>query len=108
MTVVPITRFDSTATILEMKSRNLFPAAILAVILLSANLFAQAGRRAAPPPKTVDQCVLREPIHGDLTAQVAKFKMVSMPFSVTGLNEQEQKMVYKLVEAARYLDNIYW
>src|SRR5437899_5643416 len=106
MTVVPIARFHVAATILQMKFRHLIPAVLPAVILLSANLFAQAGRRAAPPPKKVDECVLREPIHGDLSGQVAKFKMVSMPFSVTGLHEQEQKMVYKLVEAARSLDNI--
>jgi hypothetical protein len=69
---------------------------------------AQAGRRAAPAPKTADKCVIAEPIHGDLAAEVAKFKLVSMPFSVTGLSPQEQKMVYKLVEASRYLDSIYW
>ncbi len=52
--------------------------------------------------------MIREPIHGNLTGQVAKFQMVSMPFSVIGLSPQEQKLVYKLVEASRYLDNIYW
>ncbi|HLW51353.1 MAG TPA: Zn-dependent hydrolase [Candidatus Angelobacter sp.] len=75
---------------------------------LSSSIFAQAGRRAAPAPKTADKCVISEPIHGDLTAEVAKFKLVSMPFSVVGLSPQEQKMVYKLVEAARYLDSIFW
>jgi peptidase M49-like protein len=73
-----------------------------------AAVFGQAGRRAAPPPKTAEECGIHEPIHGDIAAQVAKFKLVSMPFSVTGLSAAEQKMVYKLVEAARYLDDIYW
>ena len=91
-----------------MKSRHLFWVFLLAIFLLNACLYGQAGRRAAPPPKTVDQCILHEPIHGSLTGQVAKFQMVSMPFSVAGLDAQEQKMVYKLVEASRYLDDIYW
>src|SRR5215471_18184273 len=74
-----------------MKSRHLFWVLLPAVCLAGASLYGQAGRRAAPPPKKVDQCILHEPIHGSLTGQVAKFQMVSMPFSVAGLNAQEQK-----------------
>ncbi|HEY6274450.1 MAG TPA: Zn-dependent hydrolase [Terriglobales bacterium] len=73
-----------------------------------ANLWGQAGRRAAPPPKKTEDCAIHEPIHGDIAQEVAKFKLVSMPFSVTGISPNEQKMVYKLVEASRYLDDIYW
>ncbi len=69
---------------------------------------AQAGRRAAPPPKTADKCLLHENINEDIAAQVAKFKLVSMPFSVNGLSDQERKMVYKLVEASQFLESIYW
>ena len=39
---------------------------------------------------------------------MAKFKLVSMPFSVVGLSDQERKMVYKLVDASRQLEMIYW
>jgi hypothetical protein len=73
-----------------------------------ATLWGQAGRRAAPPPKKTEDCTIHEPIHGDIAAEVAKFKLVSMPFSVIGISPNEQKMVYKLVEASRYLDDIYW
>lgn len=73
-----------------------------------ATMFGQAGRRAAPPPKKTEDCAIREPIHGDLAAEVAKFKLVPTPFSVVGVSQPEQKMVYKLVEASRYLDDIYW
>ena len=73
-----------------------------------ATLFGQAGRRAAAPPKTAEECGIQEPIHGDIAAEVAKFKLVSTPFSVTGVSPAEQKMVYKLVEASRYLDDLYW
>ena len=78
------------------------------VVLLPLTVFAQAGRRAAPPPKKADKCAIHEPINEDIAAQVAKFKLVSMPFSVVGLSDQERQMVYKLVDASRFLETIYW
>ncbi|HKD80165.1 MAG TPA: Zn-dependent hydrolase [Candidatus Angelobacter sp.] len=81
---------------------------VLLLVATSGIVHAQAGRRAAPPPKKADKCLLRENINEDIAAQVAKFKLVSMPFSVNGLSEQEQKMVYKLVEASKFLEIIYW
>ena len=81
---------------------------LLFVMALPGVMPAQAGRRAAPPPKTADKCLLKENINEDIAAQVAKFKLVSMPFSVSGLSDQERKMVYKLVEAAQFLESIYW
>src|SRR5215470_17251448 len=89
-----------------MRTRHLL--LLLPLAFFSSMLFAQAGRRAAPAPKTADKCVIDEPIHVDLTEAVAKFKLVSMPFSVNGLSPQEQKMAYKLVEASRFLGSIYW
>ncbi|HEY6307694.1 MAG TPA: Zn-dependent hydrolase [Candidatus Angelobacter sp.] len=81
---------------------------VLILMTTSDAVLGQAGRRAAPPPKTAGQCGIHEPIHVDLPAEVARFQLVSMPFSVAGLSVEEQKMVYKLVEASRYLDDIYW
>src|SRR4029077_13215983 len=80
----------------------------LAIMAISGTVRAQAGRRAAPAPKTADKCLLRENVNEDIAAQVAKFKLVSMPFSVNGLSEQERKMVYKLVDASQFLESIYW
>ena len=80
----------------------------ITAISLTGTVFAQAGRRAAPPPKTADKCLLKENINEDISAQVAKFKLVSMPFSVNGLSDAERKMVYKLVEASQFLESIYW
>ena len=81
---------------------------LLFAISLTGSVFAQAGRRAAPPPKTADKCLLKENVNEDIAGQVAKFKLVSMPFSVNGLNDAERKMVYKLVEASQFLESIYW
>ena len=44
----------------------------------------------------------------DLSARVAKFKTVHMPFNSQGLSGREIKMVKKLVDAAGLLDCIYW
>jgi hypothetical protein len=82
--------------------------ALCPAVLLCASLYGQAGRRAAAPPKKAAQCGVPHPVEADLAEQVDKFKLISMPFSVNGLSPQEQNLVYKLVEASRYIDGIYW
>jgi hypothetical protein len=44
----------------------------------------------------------------DLTRRLAKFKRVQMSFHSAGLTPREEKMVEKLVDACRYLEDIYW
>jgi hypothetical protein len=44
----------------------------------------------------------------DLYLRVAKFARVEMPFHSTGLTPREVKMVEKLVDASRSLEEIYW
>ena len=44
----------------------------------------------------------------DLDQRLAKFRRVEMPFHSTGLTAREVKMVGKLVDASRYLEEIYW
>jgi len=44
----------------------------------------------------------------DLDKRLAKFKRVQMPFHSAGLTVRERKLVEKLVDASRYLDDIYW
>ena len=44
----------------------------------------------------------------DLAQRLAKFRRVEMPFHSAGLTEREKKLVEKLVDASRYLENIYW
>ena len=50
------------------------------------------------------------PMHvvADLEQRLAKFREVEMPFYPDGLSSREQQMVLKLVDACRYLDDIYW
>ena len=44
----------------------------------------------------------------DLDQRLAKFRRVEMPFHSTGLSAREIKMVEKLVDASRYVEQIYW
>ena len=44
----------------------------------------------------------------DLDQRLARFRRVEMPFHSVGLTAREVKMVGKLVDASRYLEEIYW
>ena len=44
----------------------------------------------------------------DLAQRLAKYRRVDMPFHSAGLAEREKKLVEKLVDASRYLEDIYW
>ena len=44
----------------------------------------------------------------DLTAKLARFKPVRMPYDAASLNERERQMIDQLVIACRELENIYW
>jgi Peptidase family M49 len=44
----------------------------------------------------------------DLDRRVARFARVEMPFHRAGLTPREVKMIEKLVDASRYLEDIYW
>ena len=44
----------------------------------------------------------------DIARRLAKWKNVDMPFHSSGLTDQERRMVDKLVEASRLLDDVYW
>jgi hypothetical protein len=44
----------------------------------------------------------------DLEQRLARFQRVQMPFNSAGLNPRDKKMVGKLVDACRYLEDIYW
>src|SRR4029077_578776 len=44
----------------------------------------------------------------DLDQRLARFRRVELPFHSTGLTDREQKLVEKLVDASRYLEEIFW
>lgn len=44
----------------------------------------------------------------DLDQRLARFRRVRMPFQSAGLSAREKKLVEKLVDASRYLEEIFW
>ena len=44
----------------------------------------------------------------DLAKRVAKFRTVQMPFRPAGLSNDERQLLAKLVDACRYLEDIFW
>src|SRR5712692_1578515 len=79
----------------------------LAVVWISSLIAAQAGHKSNPnaSPRPIAAAMHVAP---DLKQRLARFHQVQMPFHSDGLSASEQKMVAKLVDASRYLDDIYW
>ncbi|HEX8816817.1 MAG TPA: Zn-dependent hydrolase [Terriglobales bacterium] len=44
----------------------------------------------------------------DLNERLARLKRVEMPFAGAGLTAREKQLVQKLVDASRYIEDIYW
>jgi hypothetical protein len=44
----------------------------------------------------------------DLSERLAKFRQIHVPFHSAGLSVRERELVEKLVDASRYLEEIYW
>jgi len=47
-------------------------------------------------------------VASDLDQRLAKFREVRMPFHAEGLTARERQLVDKLVDASRYIEEIYW
>jgi len=75
-------------------------ATALAAGLMSAGQKKETRRTAAPSSRAV--------VALDLDQRLANWRPVKMPFNATGLSGRERQEVEKLVEASRYLDDIFW
>jgi hypothetical protein len=76
---------------------------VFALAFVCLALFCAAKDNTASPARSADVHVAP-----DLKARLAKFRQVQMPFDSAGLSANEKKMVLKLVDAARYFDDIFW
>ncbi len=80
------------------------------LVLIGAMLVVSPTFADLPPvpakaaPLDLDKLI----VSPDLTAQLAKFKQVRMPFDAKGLTPRELQLVNKLVDACRYLEVIFW
>jgi hypothetical protein len=81
-------------------------------LLLASTLFSSMGTQKENKPMTGSAAKGAESaglqIAPDLDRRVAKFARVEVPFHTAGLTPREVKLVEKLVDASRYLEEIYW
>jgi len=63
---------------------------------------------AQTPPNSQTTSITDLKIAPDLDARLARFKPINMPFHQEGLSPREIQLVHKLVEAANYIEQIYW
>jgi hypothetical protein len=83
----------------------------LAVILAPTSASAKKRRKAIPRRvgNSVSASVSAQmKVAPDLARRLAMYRPVNMPFRSAALTARERKMVEKLVEASRYLEDIYW
>jgi hypothetical protein len=80
-----------------------------AVALVAVCLFASGQARTQT--KTAEHAGAQSEdmqVAPDLQQRLTKFRRVEMPFRSQGLSSRDKQMVEKLVEACRYIDDIYW
>ena len=86
------------------------PAVGLAIALMISSpvvsAFSQTSQRRTASVKSPTAAELN--VAPDLKQRLARFRQVQMPFHTTVLSVREQKMVAKLVDACRYMDDIFW
>ena len=87
-----------------MKNRELVGFTVAAISLFSTAQVRQTGA-AHTSGHSVSAHMQVVP---DLERRLGRFRQVHMPFDASRLTAREQKMIAKLVDACRYLDDIYW
>jgi hypothetical protein len=85
----------------------------LAVLFLLAApffLFAQTTHKTTHTPlhRGTSRFAKPEYVVPDLAERLAKYKRVGIPFDKSKFSPRELQMIDKLVEASRYLDDIFW
>lgn len=76
-------------------------------LIFAAGIFLAAipfAAKSTPPDRAADS----QKVAADLDARLARFKPIEMPFHSDGLAPGEIQLVHKLVEAANYIEQIYW
>jgi hypothetical protein len=85
--------------------RNRGAVLIVAFVCLAGALHAATKTKAVPASQTRSENLQVVP---DLKRRLARFRQVEMPFHSAALSTRERQMVEKLVDASRYLDDIFW
>jgi hypothetical protein len=83
-------------------------------LLLTVLMISSSSAQKRKKPATMTGSAVRGAASGgmqvapDLAQRLAKFRRVDMPFHSAGLTVREKELVEKLVDACRYLEDIYW
>src|SRR2546425_12966130 len=81
---------------------------VVIIICISSLGPAQANQESASARKNNQPLSAQMHVAPDLKLRLARFRQVQMPLTSAGLTTRERKMLSKLVDASRYLDDIYW
>ena len=95
-----LTRISRVVPPLSSKSKH--------VVLCVAFFFLIAPLAALTASNSRRSSILDLKVAPDLDARLARFKPISMPFHQQGLSSREIQLVHKLVDAANYIEQIYW
>lgn len=84
------------------------PLLALACILVATSCFAQnKSHRTAKAKSAAASDIAKQVNFQELEKSLAQWKRVPMPFNPDGLSPNQVKMVYKLVEASHYVEDIF-
>ena len=75
------------------------------IIVLLIGLSMACNQSSQPPSSGTSRFGAVAP---DLQVRLAKWRRVEMPFDASGLTENQRKVVDKLVDTCRYLEDIFW
>ena len=92
------------------------PGSVVPLLIFSLSMVSASAQKITKPktPRVMTGSAARGAasagmhVAPDLDQRLARFRRVRMPFQSAGLNAREQKLVNKLVDASRYLEEIFW
>jgi hypothetical protein len=92
------------------------PGSVVPLLIFSLSMVSASAQKITKPktPRVMTGSAARGAasagmhVAPDLDQRLARFRRVRMPFQSAGLNAREQKLVEKLVDASRYLEEIFW
>ena len=77
-------------------------------VVLSLIVYAQTGNHFTSRTSSAEPRSAHLRVVSDLKQRLVRFRQVKIPFRARNLTPREQRMILKLVDASRYLDDICW
>jgi hypothetical protein len=77
-------------------------------VVVSLIVYAQTGNHFTSRTSSAEPRSTHLRVVSDLKQRLVRFRQVKIPFRTRNLTPREQRMILKLVDASRYLDDICW